>query len=141
MSKFTTSYDIKAKIAELEAESKRIENDMKDRLANIYEGLKPSNAIKAAFRQVTSSPDVGTELLNAAANIAAGYLGTRFLWGTKNGVIKRVAGAALQMGAGTNIVKKAGVWKRFATSLFKKDNKNKIRPETISYEPVENGGV
>lgn len=139
MSKSTPSDEIKARIAELEAESRRIEDDIKARFGNIYEALKPSNAIKAAFKQVTSSPDIGTDLLNVAANIATGYLGTRFLWGTKNGVIKRVAGAALQMGAGTNIIKKAGVWRRFAANLFKKDKKKSA--ETIPYEPVENVDV
>lgn len=136
MSKITTSDNIKEKIAELEAESKKIEEDIKQRVNNIYEGLKPVNAIKSVFKQVSSSPDTRTDLLNAALNVGLGFLGTKFLWGAKGGVAKRVAGAALQMGAGTNLVRKADVLKRFATSLFKK-NKNKKKPEVIPFETVE----
>ncbi len=134
MNNSTPSQNIKTRIAELEAESSRLENEMKDRLDHLYEGIKPANALKAAFKQVTSTPGMGTDFLNVAVNLVSGYLGTRFLWGAKNGVLKRVAGAALQMGAGNSIVKNAGVWKRFASNLFKKDKQE--RPETIPFEPV-----
>lgn len=127
------SEELKNRIAALELEAKQIESDVKQRVENIYEGLKPANAIKSVFKSVSSSPDTKKELLNAALNVGVGLLGSRLMLGKTGGVVKRVAGAALQMGAGTNIIKNAGVWKRFATNLFKK---NKKKPETISYEPV-----
>ncbi len=129
------SEQLKSRIAALELEAEQIELDMRERVNRIYEGMNPVNAIKSVFKSVNASPDTKKELLNTALNVGVGLLGSKLLMGGKGGVIKRVAGAALQMGAGTNIVKNLGVWKRFATSLFKKEKKKK-NVETIPFDPV-----
>lgn len=128
MSKNIPSVELKERIAALEKEAREIETDMKNRFDELSENLKPVNAIKSIFKQVGSSPETKADILNTVVSLGMGYFGNKLLWSGTGGVVKRVAGAALQMGAGTNVVKKAGVWTRFAKSLFTKETDDKIKP-------------
>ncbi|MBX3242432.1 MAG: hypothetical protein KIT80_04780 [Chitinophagaceae bacterium] len=128
MSKNIPSVELKERIAALEKEAREIEADMKNRFDELSENLKPVNAIKSIFKQVGSSPETKGDILNTVVSLGMGYLGNKLLWSGTGGVVKRVAGAALQMGAGTNVVKKAGVWTRFAKSLFTKETDDEIKP-------------
>lgn len=115
--------DIQARISFLEKETERMEGELKDKLAETYEQIKPANILKRTFERFSESPPLKKGLLNIALNAGLGFLGSRLMWAPTAGIAKKAAGAALQLGVANNLVKKAAVWKNFATSLFTKGKK------------------
>lgn len=115
--------DIQARIAFLEKETERMEQDLKLKLSDAYENIKPLNILKRTIEKLSDSPPLKKGLLNIALNAGLGFLGSRLLWGPSTGIAKKAAGAVLQLGVANNLLKKATVWKNFAVNLFTKDKK------------------
>lgn len=118
-----TQADLQSRIAFLEKETARMEDDLKIKLSETYEHIKPANILKRTFDRFSESPQLKQGLLNVALNAGLGFVGSKLLWNPAAGIVKKAAGAALQLGLGNNLVKKATVWKNFVGSFFTKDKK------------------
>ncbi len=117
------SEDVKARIKILEEQTLVMEKELKERLRETYESLKPANLIKSAFHGLTSDTGVKNGILNTALKFGLGYLSSRLFWNPSGSIAKRAMGAALQLGTSKEIGKKISIWKKFVTSLFTKDKK------------------
>lgn len=123
-----TQADIQSRIAFLETETARMEEELKLKISETYEHIKPINIIKRTIDRVSETPHLKQGLLNMALNAGLGFIGSKLMWGPSAGLARKAAGAALQLGVGNNLIKKATIWKNFVTGFFTKDKNARIHP-------------
>ncbi|MFT3936673.1 MAG: hypothetical protein QM726_23815 [Chitinophagaceae bacterium] len=93
-----TSISLQARIAELEVESVKLEEQMKHSAQLVLHDLKPANLIKDAFKSTIQSPGLGKNLLGGALGLAAGFLSKKiFVFGSKN-IVKKAVGTVVELG-------------------------------------------
>jgi len=78
---------------------------LKEQLTISYESLKPLNLLQAAIRDMSSSPDLGNNVLGSASGLASGFLSKKIFVGTSGNLIRKLIGSFIQIGI-TNIVAK-----------------------------------
>ncbi len=101
------SEDLKNAIADLEKRKDIEEAALKYEFHETYETYKPANLLKNTLTEVSASPKFRHNLLNVALGLGAGYLSQKLVIGRSAGLLKRLAGTALQFGV-TSLVAKAG---------------------------------
>lgn len=99
--------DLKSAIAELERKKTGDEAAIKYEFKEMYETYKPANILKNTLTEVSASPKFRHNLLNVAIGLGAGYLSQKLVVGKSAGLLKRVAGTALQFGV-TSLIAKRG---------------------------------
>jgi len=78
---------------------------LKEQLSISYESLKPLNLLQTVIRDLSSSPDLGNDVLGSALGLASGYLSKKIFVGTSGNIIRKLIGSFIQIGI-TNIVAK-----------------------------------
>ena len=81
---------------------------MKFEFQGMYETYKPANILKNTLSEVSASPKFRHNLLNVVIGLGAGYLSQKLVVGRSAGLLKRIAGTALQFGV-TTLVAKRGI--------------------------------
>jgi len=99
--------ELKNAIAELEIKRDIEEAALKYEFQETYESYKPANILKNTLAEVSASPKFRHNLLNVVIGLGAGYLSQKLVIGRSAGLLKRIAGTALQFGV-TALVAKAG---------------------------------
>ena len=96
----------------LDEEIERLQNKkaqdllaLKEQFKTAYDSIRPINLIKSTFKEVISSPDIKSNILNNAVGFATGYLSKVIMVGGSHNPIKRTLGTLLQF-AITNVVSK-----------------------------------
>ena len=100
--------ELKNAIAELERKIIEEEAAMKFEFQGMYETYKPANILKNTLSEVSASPKFRHNLLNVVIGLGAGYLSQKLVVGRSAGLLKRIAGTALQFGV-TSLVAKRGI--------------------------------
>jgi hypothetical protein len=72
-----------------------------EQLTISYESLKPLNLLQAAIRDISSTPELGNNVLGSALGLASGFLSKKIFIGTSGNLL----GSFVQLGV-TNIVAK-----------------------------------
>ena len=85
-------------IAALERRRREQEQGLNNSFLHVVEGLKPVNVIKTIARDLAESPGVRHQALNAGLGLVAGYAVRKLLFGAQSGPLKKILGAALQVG-------------------------------------------
>ena len=85
-------------IAALERRRREQEQGLNDSFMHVVESLKPVNVIKTIARDLAGSPGVRHQALNAGLGLVAGYAVRKLLFGAQSGPLKKILGAALQVG-------------------------------------------
>lgn len=106
--KIHNSEDLKQAIEELERKKTGEEAAIKYEFQEIYETYKPANILKNTLTEVSASPKFRHNLLNVAIGLGAGYLSQKLVIGRSAGLLKRIAGTALQFGV-TSLVARGGI--------------------------------
>ncbi len=79
-----------------------LRRDQEAALADEFEGfldkLRPSTIIKETIRDITQSPSVRHDLLNAAMGMASGFVARKIFAGSRSGLLRKTLGAVLQLG-------------------------------------------
>lgn len=78
---------------------------LNEQLTISYESLKPLNLLIAGIRDMSSSPDLGNNVLGSALGLASGFLSKKLFVGTSGNLIRKLIGSLIQLGV-TNIVAK-----------------------------------
>ncbi len=78
------------KIAALQIKHLEELNSLKVQFQITYESLKPLNFIKSTLHDVTSSPEIKSDLLNGALNLATGLISKNVLFGLTEKPIKNL---------------------------------------------------
>jgi len=97
---------LKQAIADLELKKTADELAIKDEFHELYESYRPANVLKNTLTEVSASPKFRHNLLNVAIGLGAGYLSQKLVVGRSAGLLKRVAGTALQFGVTTLFAKR-----------------------------------
>lgn len=96
--------DVTARIKQLEEIQAHQMDDIKGSFRAMGETLSPSNLIKGALKSVVGSPGLRTTMLDTAISAGAGLLGRKMVVRGSHGILRKVAGTAVQFFL-TNIVR------------------------------------
>lgn len=101
-----TSYDILQNSIQLAKEEQIVKRQLLQEQLNIsYESLKPLNLLKGAIKDMSSTPDLGSNILGSVLGVGSGFLSHRLVVGASGNIIRKLLGSFIQLGV-TNIVAK-----------------------------------
>lgn len=86
---------LKQLILEKESEQKLRELLLKEQFRTTFESLKPINIIKNTLKQVVTSPEVKTTIINSAIGFISGFVAKKLFIGGSNNPIKKIGGSML----------------------------------------------
>ena len=129
MQKITTTAELKDHIQQLEHRQKSELLSIKEQLCVISEGLKPINIIKDTFKSITSSPDLGSTMANAAIGLTTGFVAKRILLGKTHNLLTKLAGIILEATVASTVAKNGDSIRSVVGKILKKitDRKEVIK--------------
>ncbi|MDP2387818.1 MAG: hypothetical protein Q8M29_15705 [Bacteroidota bacterium] len=86
---------LKQLILEKESEKELRELLLKDQFRATFESLKPINIIKNTFKQIVTSPEIKTSIINSAIGFISGFVAKKLFVGGSNNPIKKMGGSIL----------------------------------------------
>ena len=105
MEKIDSASELRGAILKLENERVEEGQKVKEQFHLAYESVMPSNLIKSAIKEVTSSQDIKDQLLTTAVGLTAGYVSKKIFEGVTSGPFKRMLGTAIMFSV-TNIAER-----------------------------------
>ena len=93
---------------------------LKEQLHTTYESLKPFNMIKSKLHEVSSSPDLKSNIISNAIGIGTGLLSKRFLGGSSHNPVKRLFGTLIQFAVASVVSKHADAIKSAGDNLYQR---------------------
>lgn len=130
MKKITSVTELRNEISLLEKKKKDDAVLLKKEVHLVFENLKPVNLIKSTFNELTASPEIKGNILNATLGYVTGYLSKKIIVGTTRNPFKKLFGAILQIGVTKIVTKNSESIKSTGLNFIKKVfNK---RPEQFS---------
>jgi hypothetical protein len=97
--------DLKALIAGLEEKKDLQEKMLIDHFNLTYESLKPINMIKSTLQEISGSPNLKSNLLDATLGVGAGLLSKKLMVGSSNNIFRKIGGTLLEFGIATVVAK------------------------------------
>ena len=104
----------------LEVLQARQKVELKVMLKATKESLTPWNLIKGTFNDIKESPDLKTNLLNAAIGLTTGFVTKKVLIGGSHNPLLRILGTLVEVGVAGAVAKHPDGLKSAGLSLFKK---------------------
>jgi len=71
---------------------------LKEQFLISYESLKPINLIRSTFKEISTSPILGDNVLGAVMGLASGYLSKKIVVGGSGNIFRKLIGSVLQFG-------------------------------------------
>lgn len=93
---------------------------LKEEFKDTLEGFKPMNLIRGAFKKATSSPDMKTDVLNAAIGLTTGFVTKKLMMGRSTNPLKKILGIILEMTIANKVAKNADVIKTTGNIIYNK---------------------
>jgi hypothetical protein len=124
--KITSVADLNLAIEKLERKRMLLEENMKEDVHTILEGLKPSNILKNTMHHFQESSEIRSNLLKVALGLGAGYFSKRLLVGKSAGMLKKTLGIALQYGIAALVAKKKDKEEKSGSDTKRKNLLEKI---------------
>jgi len=105
---------------------------LQEQLNISYESLKPLNLLRGAIRDMSSSPDLGNNILGSVVGLGSGYLSKQLFIGTSGNLIRKLIGSFIQIGVTNLVAKHPDAIKNFGQYLIehflsKKETKSRKR--------------
>lgn len=85
-----------------------------------YQSMKPINLIKSAFKDMISSPDFKTNVVNAAIGLTAGFVVKKIFIGKSPKVLIKLSGIILELVIANKVSNNADEIKAIAGIVLKK---------------------
>ncbi len=120
MKKITSIGELRESIIFLEIKRAAEWQMLKEQLHTSYEGMKPLNLIKRKFKEIISSPDLKTNIINAVVGAATGFAAKKVLIGKTNNPLTKLLGVILEMAVANSAVKNADGIKSLGSIIMKK---------------------
>lgn len=98
MEQISSYSDLQERIKFLELRTKEQQDNLQHHLSNTYNSLKPQNLIRNAFSDATASPEVRQNMISTSVGLLTGVLTNKLFMKGSGGVLKKLAGTALQFG-------------------------------------------
>lgn len=111
---------MKVAIRQLE-EKQAVEGQaLKEQFLIVVESVRPVNIIRSTFKDVTSSPDLLSNILSTTIGLTAGYLTNKTLVTSAGGAFKKLLGTVLQFGVTSVFVRNPEAVKSLGHSLIQR---------------------
>ena len=107
MKKIHSAIELKEFIYLLEIRKANEKQLLKEQFKITYESLQPANLIKHTLSELTTTPNLKGNILNAVVSLGAGYFSKKIAVGATNNPLKQLLGLVLQMSV-TSAVSKNG---------------------------------
>lgn len=120
MKVITTSADLKLAIQQLELRQASELTLLKEEFNKTSESLKPINIIKRTLKNAVASPDLKTDVFNAAIGLTTGILAKKLMIGKTINPFKKVLGIIVEMAVANKVAQNAdGIRSTGSTILHK----------------------
>lgn len=96
MNEITTMTDLQERIKELQLQEKQQMAILKMQAKQTAEGLRPSNLVKNALSDMAASKTLKQNALKASVGLGAGILVKKLITFNSRGILRKIAGFALQ---------------------------------------------
>ena len=107
MKKTDISQELKQLIRTKESEIELEGRLLKIHFQRAYESLKPLNIIKSTIKQVISSPEVKTNVVDTVIGFASGFIAKKILVGKSNNVFSKLLGSLIEMTVANKVTQNA----------------------------------
>ena len=104
--KISNTSELDIAIKRLERKKRTMEDDLKDEVHAMLEGMKPANILKHTLEEVRESTELKHNLFKVALGLGVGYFSRKLIVGKSAGIVKKVLGTALQYGITQFVAKK-----------------------------------
>lgn len=92
----TPSVSLQSRIQQLEELQKKQVDELKASAGLLLHSLSPVQLLKSTLKEVSSTPNLKSNILNTAMGIGAGFIGRKLYGGKSNSIIRKIAGPAIQ---------------------------------------------
>lgn len=120
MKLINTSADLKLAIRQLELQQANELIVLKEQFKETSESLKPLNIIKNTFKKAAASPDLKTDVFNAAIGLTTGIIAKKLMIGKTLNPFKKLLGIVVEMAVANKVSKNAEGIKSTGSVIFKK---------------------
>jgi len=120
MKRITNVDELKERILELEIAKMSEKQELKMRLHELSESLRPANLARKAVREVATNSNVRGKVLGAILGLAAGFIVKKFVFKSSNSPLKRIAGNLIQMGIAGAVSKNSDSMQSFGATVLQK---------------------
>ena len=131
MNTITTSAELKAAIQQLEIEQKESFIALKDEFEKTKENFKLVNIIKSTFKDAVSTPNIKTDIVNAAIGLTSGIMAKKLIIGKTFNPLSKLLGVALEMFVANKVTKNADQVRSTGSVIMNKLFKQKNQAEKI----------
>lgn len=131
MENITSAIELKNAIQLLEIEHDIAGLLLKKKFYSTYERFKPLNLIKNTFHEVVSSPHLVDDVISTGVGLATGFVSKKIVMiGASGNIIRKLLGAALQLGVTTIVSQHPETIKSIGNFIFKRilRKKEKVLP-------------
>jgi hypothetical protein len=112
--------ELRASIKQLEQQTAEQKEKLVERFHATYNSMKPINIIKNSLNKVVHSPDLVDTIVNTGMGVGLSLLTKKFVIGRSAGVVRKLLGAAMELGVANMVSKKAAPVKLGALNLLSK---------------------
>src|SRR5688572_15313779 len=95
---------LKALIELTEAELKTEGEQLKAQFHLTYASLKPVNILKGILKDMFATPDLKSDVVNAAIGITTGFVAKKVLVGKSHNPLTKLAGVLVEMAVASNVI-------------------------------------
>jgi hypothetical protein len=106
-------------IIALESLRREQEQELTVQFRSFYGSLRPVNIIKNTVRELAGSSDVRQKILSAALGMASGFIARKLFFPLSTGSVKKIFGAALQLGIAGLVTRKGNAVKSGGLRLLR----------------------
>ncbi|MDO9186478.1 MAG: hypothetical protein Q7W13_10745 [Bacteroidia bacterium] len=93
---------------------------LKEEFHTTYESLKPMNMIKNTFKDMATTPNLKTDVVNSVIGLAAGFIAKKVLLGNSHNPITKILGIVLEIAIANKVAKNADGIKSIGSTILKK---------------------
>jgi len=117
--KIKNATDLRAAILELENRKQQDQQKVIETFQSLKKSITPLNLVKSMFTEIKESPGLTGNILNATMGLGVGLLTKKLFIGKSTGLIKKVLGMAVEIGAAGLFANKAETLKSVGSKLIK----------------------
>jgi len=103
MEKINSENSLRVAILQLEKEQAAEIMSLKAQYLAAYESVKPINLVKNTVKEITATPELKDEIINASIGLATGYVSKLLFQGNSHSPLRKLFGTVLMFGI-TNAV-------------------------------------
>lgn len=113
------------RISALKERERELQDELRVLLDEVVDSLNPAGILKSSVKDIITSPNLRTQLMNTAIGIGAGIAGKKLLIGKSDSIIKKLGGTAIEFMLGNFV-------RRRLPGLREKAKRENTRPQTAS---------